>query len=122
MLARTYLPSHMAEPVKDWKKDLASVNPKAADALADPQEYPNLFPGLQEAILQEASAAAAQASISRHPAAAYASLAATGVLADDLAEQLAVLGINNSSGEAVEHTWVTGAALDLDDDWGLEDD
>jgi hypothetical protein len=32
---------------QDWKRDLASVNPKAADALADPQEYPNLFPGLQ---------------------------------------------------------------------------
>jgi coatomer subunit beta' len=32
---------------QEWKKDLASVNPKAADALADPQDYPNLFPGLQ---------------------------------------------------------------------------
>jgi hypothetical protein len=33
--------------LQEWKKDLASVNPKAADALADPEDYPNLFPGLQ---------------------------------------------------------------------------
>lgn len=57
--------------------------------------------------MQEASAAAAQASIAQLPAAAYANLAASGVLADNLAEQLAALGINNSSG-AVEHVWVGG--------------
>jgi hypothetical protein len=33
--------------LQEWKKDLASVNPKAADALADPEDYPNLFLGLQ---------------------------------------------------------------------------
>jgi hypothetical protein len=36
------------------------VNPRAADALADPEEYPNLFPGLTEAAGLEAAVAQAQ--------------------------------------------------------------
>lgn len=46
--------------LQEWKKDLASVNPRAADALADPEEYPNLFPGLADAVGLEAAAAKAQ--------------------------------------------------------------
>jgi hypothetical protein len=45
---------------QDWKKDLAIVNPRAADALADPDEYPNLFPGLSDAAGMEAAVAKAQ--------------------------------------------------------------
>ena len=30
-----------------WKTELKSINEKAADALADPQKYPNLFPDLE---------------------------------------------------------------------------
>lgn len=81
--------------LQDWKDDLASVNPKAADALADPEEYPNLFPGMQEAVGLESQAAGAQAAVARQPAAAYARLAAAGLLADNLAEQLAVLDIGD---------------------------
>ncbi|AWO99278.1 putative coatomer subunit beta' [Scophthalmus maximus] len=52
-LARTYLPSHVSRVVNLWKESLSKVNPKAADALADPAHYGNLFPGLQQAVLAE---------------------------------------------------------------------
>lgn len=42
-----------ARIVKLWKEDLAKVNKKAADALADPSEYENLFPEFQEALQAE---------------------------------------------------------------------
>lgn len=40
--------------VKLWQADLAKVNPKAAESLANPEEYPNLFPSLKEALQAEA--------------------------------------------------------------------
>ncbi|XP_044147375.1 coatomer subunit beta' [Bufo gargarizans] len=52
-LARTYLPSQVSRVVKLWKESLSKVNQKAADSLADPTEYENLFPGLKEAFLGE---------------------------------------------------------------------
>ncbi|XP_041796244.1 coatomer subunit beta'-like isoform X2 [Chelmon rostratus] len=52
-LARTYLPSHVSRVVRLWKESLSKVNQKAADALADPTQYSNLFPGLQQALLAE---------------------------------------------------------------------
>ncbi|KAK1900242.1 Coatomer subunit beta' [Dissostichus eleginoides] len=52
-LARTYLPSHVSRVVKLWKESLSKVNQKAADALADPSQYSNLFPGLQQALLAQ---------------------------------------------------------------------
>ena len=39
--------------VQLWKKDLAKINPKAAEALADPAQYSNLFPDLQLAVQAE---------------------------------------------------------------------
>ena len=36
-----------------WKEDLAKQNKKAADSLADPTEYENLFPEYQEALKAE---------------------------------------------------------------------
>lgn len=39
--------------VQLWKEDLAKVNKKAADSLADPSEYENLFPEFQEALQAE---------------------------------------------------------------------
>ncbi|XP_071946200.1 coatomer subunit beta'-like [Antedon mediterranea] len=47
--ARTYLPNRISEIVQTWKENLAKVNKKAADALADPTDYENLFTGLKEA-------------------------------------------------------------------------
>jgi len=52
-LARTYAPSKMSEMVAAWKESLKAVNPKAADAIADPLDYPNLFDGLEHAMKAE---------------------------------------------------------------------
>lgn len=47
MFARTYLPSETSRVVKLWKQDLEKNNrPKVAESLADPENYPNLFPEL----------------------------------------------------------------------------
>ncbi|CAH1776242.1 unnamed protein product [Owenia fusiformis] len=46
--ARTYMPSRVSGIVELWKKDLAKVNVKAAQSLADPGQYENLFDGLKE--------------------------------------------------------------------------
>ncbi|XP_067144802.1 coatomer subunit beta' [Centruroides vittatus] len=51
--ARAYLPSQVSNIVKLWKESLKKVNEKASQALADPEEYKNLFPGLQDAIIAE---------------------------------------------------------------------
>ena len=45
-MARTYLPSEVPRIVKLWREDLSKINKRAAEALADPTEYPNLFPDL----------------------------------------------------------------------------
>ncbi|CAB3979431.1 Coatomer subunit beta [Paramuricea clavata] len=52
-MARTYLPSHVSRVVGLWKEDLAKDNKKAANSLADPTEYENLFPEFQEALKAE---------------------------------------------------------------------
>ena len=38
--ARTYAPSRMTEVVKLWQGDLAKINPKAAESLANPDVSP----------------------------------------------------------------------------------
>lgn len=40
--------------VKLWREDLAKINAKAAESLADPAQYPNLFPNLDLALHAEA--------------------------------------------------------------------
>ncbi|XP_024113944.1 coatomer subunit beta' isoform X3 [Oryzias melastigma] len=52
-LARAYIPSQVSRVVRLWKESLSKVNKKAADALADPAEYSNLFPEIQQALLAE---------------------------------------------------------------------
>ncbi|CAN4096867.1 unnamed protein product [Withania somnifera] len=56
-MARSYLPSKVPEIVSIWRKDLSKVNQKAAEALADPEEYPNLFEHWQIAHAVEARVA-----------------------------------------------------------------
>ncbi|UYV80691.1 COPB2 [Cordylochernes scorpioides] len=51
--ARTFLPSQISRVVKLWKETLAQTNEKAAQALADPAEYENLFPGLDMMVMAE---------------------------------------------------------------------
>ncbi|KAL5013705.1 hypothetical protein ScPMuIL_007975 [Solemya velum] len=51
--ARTYLPSQISRVVGLWRECLAKINKKAAESLADPTEYENLFPGLKDAFKTE---------------------------------------------------------------------
>lgn len=57
LMARAYLPSKVSDIVTIWKSDLNKVNPKAAESLADPVEYPNLFEDWQVALAVESSLA-----------------------------------------------------------------
>eukprot|EP00270_Netrium_digitus_P003979 TRINITY_DN1483_c0_g1_i2.p1 TRINITY_DN1483_c0_g1~~TRINITY_DN1483_c0_g1_i2.p1 ORF type:complete len:684 (-),score=220.98 TRINITY_DN1483_c0_g1_i2:13-1824(-) len=52
-MARTYAPSKVSEVVALWKADLKKINAKAAESLADPAEYSNLFPNWQLALKAE---------------------------------------------------------------------
>lgn len=52
--ARTYLPSQVSRIIKLWKESItAKSSEKSAQALADPTEYENLFPGFDEALRAE---------------------------------------------------------------------
>lgn len=51
--ARTYIPSKISYVVQLWRDELAKVNEKAGQSLADPTQYENLFPGLQETLKGE---------------------------------------------------------------------
>lgn len=52
-LARTYMPSMISSVLELWRADLKQINEKAAEALADPAKYPNLFPDLEWALKVE---------------------------------------------------------------------
>ncbi|GMH15955.1 hypothetical protein Nepgr_017796 [Nepenthes gracilis] len=56
LFARSYLPSKVSEIIAIWRKDLSKVNPKAAEALADPQKYSNLFEDWQISLAVESKA------------------------------------------------------------------
>lgn len=51
--ARTYMPSEVSRTLKLWKENLKQINEKAAEALADPVDYPNLFTDLDWALKVE---------------------------------------------------------------------
>ena len=51
--ARTYLPSKISQVVKLWREELKKTNEKAAQALADPSDYENLFQGYQDLLKTE---------------------------------------------------------------------
>ncbi|KAK5646456.1 hypothetical protein RI129_004920 [Pyrocoelia pectoralis] len=48
--ARSYLPDQISRVVKLWRQKLSAINQKAGQSLADPEQYENLFPALNEAI------------------------------------------------------------------------
>jgi len=52
--ARTYLPSKVSQVVQLWRVQLGKVSEKAGQSLADPADYPNLFPDLQASMQAEA--------------------------------------------------------------------
>lgn len=51
--ARTYCPSELSNVVKLWKADLSQVNQAVADSLADPVQYPELFPDFELTLAAE---------------------------------------------------------------------
>jgi len=51
--ARTYMPSAIPRIVSLWKDSLSKVNEKAAQSLADPINYENLFPDYQDSLRAE---------------------------------------------------------------------
>ncbi|KAF0531175.1 Coatomer, beta subunit [Gigaspora margarita] len=54
MFARTYLPSQVSRVVKLWRESLEKQNKKkAAEALADPADYENLFTDFKYALIAE---------------------------------------------------------------------
>lgn len=67
--ARTYLPSKVSTVVGLWRELLKSKNQKASASLADPKEYPNLFPGHLESLKTEQYLRPER--LSQLPAAAY---------------------------------------------------
>lgn len=48
--ARSYMPDRISHVVGLWRQQLSAINEKAGQSLADPKDYDNLFPGLQDAI------------------------------------------------------------------------
>ena len=70
-MARTYSPSRVSEIVQLWKSDLGKINKKAAEALADPAEFSNLFPNFDEALVMEEDVKKTKMSNKRPPASAY---------------------------------------------------
>lgn len=64
--ARTYSPSKVSAMVKLWKDELKKINPKAAESLADPDEYSNLFPELESGIQIEQFLSATSKKIAAH--------------------------------------------------------
>ncbi|KAH6761184.1 Coatomer [Perilla frutescens var. frutescens] len=55
-MAQSYLPTKVSETVTLWRNDLNKINHKAADSLADPEEYPNVFDDWLIAVAVEARA------------------------------------------------------------------
>lgn len=51
--ARTYIPSKISDVVKIWRNELAKINEKAGQSLADPEQYENLFPNFNETLKTE---------------------------------------------------------------------
>lgn len=47
---RTYMPNKVSYVLDIWRTELAKINEKAGQSLADPQQYENLFPGFYESI------------------------------------------------------------------------
>jgi len=79
-LARTYLPSQVTAMVDLWRNELKDLNPRAAESLADPVQYPNLFPDFDYGLVAEHAAEGTRKAA--RPASEYPQMA--GVLSEDL--------------------------------------
>ena len=131
--ARTYAPSRISDIVRLWKQDVRKINPKAAEALADPQEYPNMFEDLELALKAEGFARQRMA----HPPPSSAFLEVEGSNRVNLLREMQETDGPNANGgvpqdETAEETFLDAeeppppAAVGTEeadlDDWGLEDE
>lgn len=115
-MARAYLPSKVSEIVKLWRNDLKKINQKAAESLADPEEYPNLFPDWQWALEAEAKMKPLRENLS--PASDYVNhLGGTKV---DIIEELKALHLNGGDIPA-ENGDTYHEAEDMTEDFVQED-
>jgi coatomer subunit beta' len=73
-----------------WRNDLKKINQKAAESLADPEEYPNLFPDWESALAAESELREQRSNYI--PAAKY--LSYINGDEDELTEELEGLDIN----------------------------
>ena len=71
-LSAFVLPFPAHRVVELWREDLAKTNAKAAQSLADPTEYENLFPELKQAL--QAEEFLKRESMTLLPAASFASV------------------------------------------------
>lgn len=53
LYARTYMPSKISYVVEKWREQLSQINEKAGQSIADPKDYPNLFPGMSDLLEAE---------------------------------------------------------------------
>eukprot|EP01129_Flabellula_baltica_P013951 TRINITY_DN6585_c0_g1_i1.p1 TRINITY_DN6585_c0_g1~~TRINITY_DN6585_c0_g1_i1.p1 ORF type:complete len:935 (+),score=236.07 TRINITY_DN6585_c0_g1_i1:24-2807(+) len=72
VFARTYLPSRMSDIVKLWRSSVGERNWKTAEAIADPEEFPNLFENYEESKIAEEHFKAQSKQL--HPASDYLEL------------------------------------------------
>ena len=92
--ARTYKPSRMSDVVRAWQSDLAKINPKAAESLANPDEFPNLFPDYEHAIAAEHMLASERAQ--RFPAMHFPAL--EGANLRDVIEAVQTMNLDSGGG------------------------
>jgi len=85
-LTRTYAPSKIGNILTLWKKDLSKVSSKAAQALADPSKFPELFEDLDIGMKVEEWARVNSVSARKLPAQAYAQV--RDELVRDLVEEM----------------------------------
>jgi len=75
MFARTYLPSKVSSVLPAWKAELGKTSTKAAERLADPATYENLFPKHAESLEVEKFVAKERQDL--RPASSYTSVKAS---------------------------------------------
>lgn len=115
-MARAYLPSKVSEIVKLWRTDLKKINQKAAESLADPEEYPNLFPDWHWALEAETRMKPIRENLSR--ASEYVNY--VGSAKGDLINELKALHLNGdlpieNGGESYEAEVMTEEHVQEDD-------
>ena len=98
--ARTYIPSRMNDLVQMWRDDLRKVNKKAAESLADPAEFPNLFPDLELAMQAEAAHESRRKGSRLPPASEYPRF--EGSMLNEILEEMRGMSLENGDNGVAE--------------------